>query len=115
MRNRFNLTSKDFNKLKAQEKRLRPRGCSCGSNSVSVRVYYAFYGPAGVRCECAECGRAGVLQNITEAVGTEISFGTPVTYRSLIKGVKKAVADWNELICNNKKKGILNEQKFYNV
>lgn len=103
--NRFNLPKDKFDKLVRESKRLQPTKCNCEQGSVSVNIHYAFCGPVGVRCECRGCGRVGELQQITEFIGTEGCGGTPVTQRSLIKGIKKAVKQWDAAMAvyNDKK------------
>ncbi len=94
MENKFNLSAEKFNKIIRQSGRLTPRRCVCGASS-SVKIHFAYYGPVGVRVECNECHRSGVMQPITEPIGTENKLGTPVTEKALMKGIKNAIVLWN--------------------
>ena len=93
---RLNLSQRSFKALLRQSKSLEPKQC-CWGSVVSTRIYWAFYGPIGVRCQCENCGRYGEMQRITEYIGTEGAIGTPVTERSLIHGIRRAVISWNDL------------------
>ena len=92
---RLGLSQKQFNSIIKRSQRLSPRQC-CEGGVVSIRIYRAFYGPVGVRCECDKCGRYGEMQTITEFITSGERAGTPVTERSLIRGIRKAVRSWNK-------------------
>ena len=91
--NKFNLSQEKFNKLIKQSEKLHPKRCKCGG-SASIKIHFAFYGPVGVRIECNHCERVGEMARITEFIGTEDKAGTPVTEKSLMKGIKIAVKLW---------------------
>ena len=107
MKKNFVLPKEKFNKLIKQERKLEPVRCNCGS-SASVKIHYAFYGPVGVRVECNRCKRVGDLQNITEFISTEGSLGTPVTERSLIRGIKSATKAWSIALAEERRDKYLN-------
>ena len=109
--NRFNLSREKFEKLTQQARKLEPVRCNC-NYSASVKIHYAFYGPVGVRVECNKCSRVGPMQMITEAIATTDnggSIGTPVTERSLMKGIKSAVRDWDRYLAIERRLKSLNE------
>ncbi len=93
---KLNLSERRFKTILHQSARLKPQQC-CDGSVVSIRIYWAFYGPVGVRCECERCGNYGETQHITEFIGSDNCFGTPVTERSLIQGIRNAVSSWNDL------------------
>ena len=110
---KFNMSKKKFNELLAQAKKLNPVRCNCG-HPASVKIHFAFYGPVGVRCECNKCERVGPMQSITTAIGTHEDgdkFATPVTERSLIKGIKSATRAWNIALVEERIGKYLNEYK----
>ena len=103
---KLNLPAEKFNKIVRQSRRLTPRRCVCGS-SASVKIHFAFYGPVGVRVECNACNRSGEMQRITEPIGTENKFGTPITEKALMKGIKNAIVLWNNTM--RERMDVLNE------
>ena len=92
---RLDLSRNQFNSIIKRSQRLSPRQC-CEGGVVSIRIYRAIYGPVGVRCECDKCGRCGEMHSITDYISTGNTIGTPVTERSIIRGIRKAVRSWNK-------------------
>ena len=91
------MSREKFNELLQQDKKLNPVRCNCG-HPASVKIYFAFYGSVGVRCECNKCERVGPMKSITTAIGTHEdgdTCATPVTEQSLIKGIKSTTRAWN--------------------
>ena len=100
----LNVERKKYERIVRAGKKLQPKNCVCGSVGVLVNIHHAICGPMGVRCECPSCGLKGTLHSINDFISCEDGFATPITPRSLARGVKKAVKEWEILIIKKKTK-----------
>ena len=94
----LNVERKKYERIVRASRKLQPRSCVCGSVGVLVTIHHAIYGTMGVRCECASCGLKGTLHSINDCVACEDGIATPITPRSLARGVKNAVKEWEYLM-----------------
>ena len=89
------MQGNEFDKI--IKNRIDTRLCKkCGSGC-TIRVEFAAYGPTGAWCKCKNelCGAKTKMQGISEYITTADRCATPVTQKSLIKGIKKAIKQWN--------------------
>ena len=68
--------------------------CRCGSSVEIVMPF--FYGTAGfVQVRCPKCGRKGKRHHIHELIKSGSRNGTPTTDRSLARGIRETIFEWN--------------------
>lgn len=67
----------------------------CGSSSVDIVIQLRWYGTIGAKAVCRDCGRSTRTHPINEALDTAgHRFATPITNRSLMRGVFSALNEW---------------------
>jgi len=54
------------------------------------------YGKSGAEVKCAHCGKSSGLAKIHVFLFTRKGIYTPTTKRGIIKGIMKAIKNWNE-------------------
>lgn len=68
--------------------------CALCGQSPKITVNYPLYGRTGAEVVC-RCGNASKIQSISTVMFCGASIGTPITYKSISRGIEKAVKVWN--------------------
>lgn len=74
--------------------------CSeCGYPGADVLVSFRLYGQEGARVKCPKCGFETKFFHTHDCFfdAENGRLGTPVTHKSLLKGILNAVKHWNDL------------------
>lgn len=87
------LTRELFDKVMSRSVRLNV--CRYCNSSPDIVVHMPWYGREGAMVKCPHCGAETPIHGISECLTSGKTLGTPILYGSMIKGIKKAVADWN--------------------
>ena len=68
----------------------------CGHGGIGdIIVKLPWYGRVGASIKCRHCGYETKIYGISCTIFDDNRIGTPITYKSLMSGIKKAVAEWN--------------------
>ena len=86
-----------YEKIIKRSKKLQPKCCKCGGQ-VTVSVIFPSYGSVGARCECTKCKLSGSFHSITELVKCADGIATPITEKSFVDGIKRAIKEWDGMI-----------------
>lgn len=72
---------------------------ACGWGLTEVVIKLNTYGKTGAQVRCSHCGNSTNLQGISDCFsisgGGRDGFGTPTTFKSVVRGVFKACSIWN--------------------
>ena len=97
------LTRELFDKVMSRSVRLNV--CKYCNANPNITVQMPWYGRLGAMVKCPHCGAETPIHGISECLSSGKTLGTPILYGSMIKGIKKAVADWNNGLYGYREKG----------
>lgn len=98
------ITSQTFDKILSKSVHLKQ--CKyCHTAFAEIVVKLPWYGRYGAMVKCSHCGAETPIHGVTLCVTSGKTLGTPTLYSSMISGIKKAVADWNNGLYGYRAKG----------
>lgn len=77
-------------------KSIKLNPCECGNGHGEIVIMIPWYGATGAKCRCSNCGRETKVYGISTTLISDTRIATPIIDRSLIKGIRNAVNDWNK-------------------
>ena len=97
------LTREQFDKVLSRSVRLNV--CRYCNSPPDIVVHMPWYGRLGAIVKCPHCGAETPMHGITECLSSGKTLKTPILYGSMVKGIKKAVAYWNNGLYGYREKG----------
>ena len=73
-----------------------PKKCKCGNPTINVDIQFCWYGPSGAKLVCKKCGKETKRYSVYDYQNNGTTIATPCTDSSMMRGIHKALEEWNE-------------------